>query len=165
MEQKEITISKISIISNIKKFTASLIASFIILLLIALTGTIRPSNPSNTYNSEICYYGVLSDGKYCNSDDSKMGQSIMVYYSYTYDNPNTPTEQQKWINPPEDEQWSIPETMFTRARKSADVTFFDKLLVIYLPLILFKNLLIWILLSLALFFIIRLKSKYKFKVD
>lgn len=141
----------------------SLILSFILLLVIAFFGEIRPSNPQNQYSSDICYYGILSKNAYCSINND--GNSIKVYYDYTYDGSDVPREKQVWFHIKENERWSIPSTFFTSERKDSEITIIDKFFVIYLPLILSKNIFLWILFTVLIFFTIRLKNKFSFKLE
>lgn len=164
-EKKEIKLNKGKIKNNFKLVILSSILSFFLLLIIALSGKISPSNPQNRYSSDICYYGILSKDGYCNINNDNTGNSIQVYYGYTFDDDEVPSEKKTWHQPKENERWSIPQTFFTSERKDAEITFKDKFFVIYLPLILSKNIFIWILFSVIIFFTIKLKNKYLFKFE
>ena len=166
-EKKEITLNKTRINRNFKFAILSLIFSFSVLLIIALFGEINPSNPQNKYSSDMCYYGILDTEGYCNFNKTNgIGESIQVFYGYRLDgDSDIPTDKQIWYQPAENEQYSIPSTFLSSARKSAEITFWDKLLVIYLPLILSKNFFIWIFFSVIIFFLIKLKLKYRVKFE
>lgn len=164
-EKTEIKLSKEKIIDNLKRIALSSIISFILLLIIALFGSVRFSNSNNKYSSDVCYYGILSQDGYCNIDNVDPGNSIKFYYGYTFDGPDVPNEKKVWYQPKEDERWSIPKTFFTSEKNVSDITFIDKFLVIYLPLILSKSILIWVVLSIIIYYTFKLKNKYKFKLE
>lgn len=174
IEKKEIKLNKEKIKNNIKLIIISSILSFVLLLIIAVFGETMPRSTSSTDSNHteiLCYNGILSKDDYSNRNNDEY-ESIKFHLGYylgdphptAYD-PNANYKMMTRIDPLENERWTIPKTFFTSERKDSDITFIDKFLVIYVPLILSKNFLLWIIFSICIFFILKLKNKYHIKFE
>lgn len=172
MGKKEIKVNKGEIKYNIKLAIISSIISFILLLIVALCGELMPHRTGTTdfnHTEILSYNGILSKDDYINIHNEPY-ESIEFHLGYylgdlhpgVYD-PNQNYDKMTMIEPLENERWSIPKTFVTKARKDSEITFLDKFLVIYMPLIFSKNFLIWIIFSACIFFAFKLKNKYRLK--
>jgi hypothetical protein len=172
MKKKEIKVNKAEVKNIIKLVIISSIISFILMLIVAIFGEIlpRPTYTTDDDHTEILSYnGLLSKDDYINIHN-KPHEGIKYYLGYylgdlhpgSYD-PNQNYDKMRMIQPLENERWSIPNTFITKARTDSTITFRDKFLIIYIPLILSKNFLTWIILSICIFFAFKLKNRYQLK--
>ena len=147
--KKEIKISKLTLKSNIKLFSISFAIVFISMFVVSLFGKIDSSFRSPYYRSgndqafPLTYSGFLED----------------FYKDFYYGSGTTEIYQDRNGR----ECYSIRENLFIEDCDTYELTFFHKLVLFYLPVVLFRNFKLLMFLVIIVFTIIKLKNKFNKK--
>lgn len=143
--KKEIKISKLTLKSNIKLFSISFAIVFISMFVVSLFGKIDSSfssTYSDLHNDQVfllTYSGFLEDFYY--------GSGATAIYQDRNGQ----------------ERYSIRENLFIEDCDTYELTFFHKLVLFYLPVVLFLNFKLLLFLVIIVFTIIKLKNKFNKK--
>jgi hypothetical protein len=133
-QKKEIRISKNKLFKNLKLWMLSILISFLILFVLSLFGDLDFQQNFYNNSNHMAYSGILGEYEGAGNVSHWNNGEYYIYDNIFYDGVNV-----------------------------ENITFFHKFILFYVPLILYKNFLVFAILTAIIYFLIKMKNKLKNK--